>query len=83
MKKTIIYLCACALWGMMVATSCSDNLESSVANSDTRSVIIDKNIFAVKGCINVKLAKTTTRALSSAPMEMCQCRVYRRPCRRL
>lgn len=66
MKKTIIYLCACALWGMMVATSCSDNLESSVANSDTRSVIIDKNIFAVKGCINVKLAKTTTRALSSA-----------------
>ena len=65
MKKTIIYLCACALWGMMVATSCSDNLESSVANSDTRSVIIDKNIFAVKGCINVKLAKTTTRALSS------------------
>ena len=66
MKKTIIYLCACALWGMMVATSCSDKLESSVANSDTRSVIIDKNIFAVKGCINVKLAKTTTRALSSA-----------------
>jgi subtilase family domain protein len=66
MKKTIIYICACALWGMMVATSCSDNLESSVANSDTRSVIIDKNIFAVKGCINVKLAKTTTRALSSA-----------------
>lgn len=66
MKKTNIYLCACALCGMMVATSCSDNVESSVANSDTRSVIIDKDIFAVKGCINVKLAKTTTRALSSA-----------------
>ena len=36
MKKSIIYLCACAISGMMLTTSCQDNLDLDTANSDTR-----------------------------------------------
>ena len=63
MRKSIIYLCACALSGMMVTTSCQDNLDSDAGVSNTRSVNIDKDLFAIKGCINVKLAKGTNQAI--------------------
>ena len=63
MRKSIIYLCACALSGMMVTTSCQDSLDSDASVSNTRSVNIDKDLFAIKGCINVKLAKGTNQAI--------------------
>ena len=63
MRKTIIYLCACALSGMMVTTSCQDSLDVDSSTTNTRSVKIDKNIFAIKGCINVKLAKGTNQSI--------------------
>ena len=50
MRKSIIYLCACALSGMMVTTSCQDSLDSDASVSNTRSVNIDKDLFAIKGC---------------------------------
>lgn len=65
MRKSIIYLCACALSGMMVTTSCQDNLDSDAGVSNTRSVNIDKDLFAIKGCINVKLAKGTNQSIPS------------------
>ena len=63
MRKSIIYLCACALSGMMVTASCQDSQDLDATASDTRSVNIDKDLFAVKGCINVKLAKGTNQAI--------------------
>jgi len=48
---------------MMVTTSCQDNLDSDAGVSNTRSVNIDKDLFAIKGCINVKLAKGTNQAI--------------------
>ena len=63
MNKKIIYLCACAVAGLMLTTSCQDSLETDSSNSNTRSVIIDKNVFAVKGRINVKLTEAATRAI--------------------
>ena len=65
MRKSIIYLCACALSGMMVTTSCQDSLDSDAGVSNTRSVNIDKDLFAIKGCINVKLAKGTNESIPS------------------
>ena len=59
MRKSIIYLCACALSGMMVTTSCQDNLDSDAGVYNTRSVKIDKHLIAIKGWIKVKLAKGT------------------------
>lgn len=67
MKKSIIYICACAIFGMMLTTSCQDSLDLDATNSNTRSVTIDKDIFAVKGCINVKLAKGTNHVIPSSP----------------
>ena len=55
MKKTIIYMCACAISGLMLATSCQESMEMENPNSKTRAVVIDKDIFAVRGRINVKL----------------------------
>ena len=63
MRKSIIYLCACAVSGMMLATSCQDGLESDATSSNTRAVNIDKDLFAVKGCINVKLAKGANQSI--------------------
>ena len=63
MRKSIIYLCAYALSGMMVTTSCQDNLDSDAGVSNTRSVNINKDLFAIKGCINVKLAKGTNQSI--------------------
>ena len=63
MNKKIIYLCACAVAGLMLTTSCQDSLETDSSNSNTRSVLIDKNVFAVKGRINVKLTEAATRAI--------------------
>lgn len=63
MRKSIIYLCACAISGMMLTASCQDSLETETANSNTRSVNIDKDIFAVKGCIHVKLAEGTNQSI--------------------
>ena len=63
MNKKIIYLCACAVAGLMLTISCQDSLETDSSNSNTRSVIIDKNVFAVKGRINVKLTEAATRAI--------------------
>ena len=54
MKKSIIYLCACAIFGMILTTSCQDSLESDATVSNTRAVNIDKDLFSVKGCINIK-----------------------------
>ena len=56
MRKTTIYLSACVLSGLMLATSCQDNLEMEATHVNTRSVSLDKDIFAVKGCIHLKLA---------------------------
>ena len=67
MKKSIIYICACAIFGMMLTTSCQDSLDLDATNSNTRSVTIDKDIFAVKGCINVKLAKGTNHVIPNSP----------------
>ena len=48
---------------MMVTTSCQDSLDVDSSTTNTRSVKIDKNIFAIKGCINVKLAKGTNQSI--------------------
>ena len=63
MRKSIIYLCACAISGMILATSCQDGFDADATASNTRTVNIDKNLFAVKGCINVKLAKGTNQSI--------------------
>ena len=67
MKKSIIYLFVCAIFGMMLTTSCQDSLDLDATNSNTRNVTIDKDLFAVKGRINVKLAKGTNYAIPSSP----------------
>ena len=66
MKKTIIYMCACAISGLMLATSCQESLEMENPNSKTRAVAIDKDLFAVRGRINVKLEKGTNQALPTS-----------------
>ena len=66
MKKSIIYLCACAVVGMMFATSCQDNFNLEAPNSGTRNVTINKDIFAVKGCINIKLSPGENYELASS-----------------
>ena len=50
----------------MLTTSCQENLDLDTANSKTRSVIIDKDIFAVKGRINVKLEKGANEAIPAS-----------------
>ena len=66
MKKTIIYMCACAISGLMLATSCQESMEMENTNSKTRAVVIDKDLFAVRGRINVKLEKGTNQALPTS-----------------
>ena len=66
MKKTIIYMCACAISGLMLATSCQESMETENPNSKTRAVVIDKDLFAVRGRINVKLEKGTNQALPTS-----------------
>lgn len=66
MKKTIIYMCACAISGLMLATSCQESMEMENPNSKTRAVAIDKDLFAVRGRINVKLEKDTNQALPTS-----------------
>ena len=66
MKKTIIYMCACAISGLMLATSCQDSMEMENPNSKTRAVAIDKDLFAVRGRINVKLEKGANQALPTS-----------------
>ena len=66
MKKTIIYMCACAISGLMLATSCQESMDLQTANSNTRAVVIDKDIFAVRGRINVKLEKGANQALPTS-----------------
>ena len=55
-------MCVCALWhdGYYLM---QDNLDSDAGVSNTRSVNIDKDLFAIKGCINVKLAKGTNQTI--------------------
>ena len=59
-------MCACAMSGLMLATSCQDSMDLQTANSNTRAVIIDKDIFAVRGRINVKLEKGANQALPTS-----------------
>ena len=66
MKKTIIYMCACAMSGLMLATSCQESMEMENTNSKTRAVAIDKDLFAVRGRINVKLEKGANQALPTS-----------------
>ena len=66
MKKTIIYMCACAISGLMLATSCQESMEMENTNSNTRAVVIDKDLFAVRGRINVKLEKGANQALPTS-----------------
>mgnify|MGYP000848608142 FL=1 len=66
MKKTIIYMCACAISGLMLATSCQESMEMENPNSKTRAVAIDKDLFAVRGRINVKLEKGINQALPTS-----------------
>ena len=66
MKKTIIYMCACAISGLMLTTSCQDSMEMENPNSKTRAVAIDMDLFAVRGRINVKLEKGTNQALPTS-----------------
>ncbi len=66
MKKTIIYMCACAISGLMLATSCQESMEMENPNSKTRAVVIDKDLFAVRGRINVKLEKGANQALPTS-----------------
>ena len=63
MKNNIIHVGACALLSLMFATSCQDNIEPDTSNNGTRSVIIDKELFAVKGRINVKLEEPVSAAI--------------------
>ena len=66
MKKTIIYMCACAISGLTLATSCQESMETENPNSKTRAVAIDKDLFAVRGRINVKLEKGANQALPTS-----------------
>ena len=59
-------MCACAISGLMLATSCQDSMDLQTANSNTRAVIIDKDLFAVRGRINVKLEKGANQALPTS-----------------
>ena len=59
-------MCACAMSGLMLATSCQDSMDLQTANSNTRAVIIDKDLFAVRGRINVKLEKGANQALPTS-----------------
>ena len=59
-------MCACAISGLMLATSCQDSMDLQTANSNTRAVVIDKDIFAVRGRINVKLEKGANQALPTS-----------------
>ena len=52
--------------GLMLATSCQDSMEMENPNSKTRAVAIDKDLFAVRGRINVKLEKGTNQALPTS-----------------
>ena len=52
--------------GLMLATSCQDSMDLQTANSNTRAVVIDKDLFAVRGRINVKLEKGTNQALPTS-----------------
>lgn len=59
-------MCACAISGLMLATSCQESMEMENPNSKTRAVAIDKDLFAVRGRINVKLEKDTNQALPTS-----------------
>lgn len=59
-------MCACAISGLMLATSCQESMEMENTNSKTRAVVIDKDLFAVRGRINVKLEKGTNQALPTS-----------------
>lgn len=59
-------MCACAMSGLMLATSCQDSMDLQTANSNTRAVVIDKDLFAVRGRINVKLEKGANQALPTS-----------------
>lgn len=59
-------MCACAISGLMLATSCQESLEMENPNSKTRAVAIDKDLFAVRGRINVKLEKGANQALPTS-----------------
>ena len=59
-------MCACAISGLMLTTSCQESMETEKANSNTRAVIIDKDLFAVRGRINVKLEKGANQALPTS-----------------
>lgn len=52
--------------GLMLATSCQDSMDLQTANSNTRAVVIDKDLFAVRGRINVKLEKGTNQAMPTS-----------------
>ena len=59
-------MCACAMSGLMLATSCQESMEMENPNSKTRAVAIDKDLFAVRGRINVKLEKGANQALPTS-----------------
>lgn len=59
-------MCACAISGLMLATSCQESMEMENPNSKTRAVAIDKDLFAVRGRINVKLEKSANQALPTS-----------------
>ena len=59
-------MCACAMSGLMLATSCQDSMDLQTASSNTRAVAIDKDLFAVRGRINVKLEKGANQALPTS-----------------
>ena len=59
-------MCACAISGLMLATSCQESMEMENPNSKTRAVVIDKDLFAVRGRINVKLEKGANQALPTS-----------------
>ena len=59
-------MCACAISGLMLATSCQESMEMENPNSKTRAVAIDKDLFAVRGRINVKLEKGANQALPTS-----------------
>ena len=59
-------MCACAISGLMLATSCQDSMDLQTANSNTRAVVIDKDLFAVRGRINVKMEKGANQALPTS-----------------
>ena len=67
MKKSIIYLFVCAIFGMMLTTSCQDSLDWTQPIPIHAMLPLIKTFFAVKGRINVKLAKGTNYAIPSSP----------------